>query len=97
MHNNKIMYYTHPKVIPWGWTNKQTDKRRDKYYSIFSDKLSLPDGSLDIQLQATHEQPHYHQHLAKGIWKEFWKYVPGRDTKMGAKGTNAMFMIKSEK
>jgi hypothetical protein len=23
------MYYTHPKVIPWGWTNKWTDKRRD--------------------------------------------------------------------
>ncbi len=27
MHNNKIMYYTHPKVIPWGWTNKRTDKQ----------------------------------------------------------------------
>jgi hypothetical protein len=25
------MYYTHPKVIPWGWTNKQTDKWTDKY------------------------------------------------------------------
>ncbi len=24
-----LMYYTHPKVIPWGRTNKQTDKRRD--------------------------------------------------------------------
>jgi hypothetical protein len=27
LHNNKIMYHTHPKVIPWGWTNKQTDYR----------------------------------------------------------------------
>jgi hypothetical protein len=29
LHNDKIMNYTHPKVIPWGWTNKWMDKWRD--------------------------------------------------------------------
>jgi hypothetical protein len=42
LHNNKIMYYTHPKVIPYGRTNKRTN-----IYLIFRDKLSLPEGSLD--------------------------------------------------
>ncbi len=30
LHNNKIVYYTHPKVIPWGQKNKWTNKQRDR-------------------------------------------------------------------
>jgi hypothetical protein len=51
-------------------------------------------GQNSIQLQATHEQSRYQQHLANGFWKGFQKYVPGRKT--GAKGTNAMFVMKPE-
>jgi hypothetical protein len=50
LHNNKIMYYTHPKVIPWGQTNKQTNKRTN-IYSIFRDKFSLPEGTSDFDKQ----------------------------------------------
>jgi hypothetical protein len=33
-----------------GWTNGRTD-RRTNIYSIFRDKLSLPEGSSDIRYQ----------------------------------------------
>ena len=38
LHNNKIMYYTHPKVIPWGQPNNQTNKRTDKGRDKQTDK-----------------------------------------------------------
>jgi hypothetical protein len=51
--NNYLIIYI-PKVIPWGQMDKQTNKRMDgrtdgraNIYSIFRDKLSLPQGSLD--------------------------------------------------
>jgi hypothetical protein len=30
LHKNKVMYYTHPKVIPWVQTNKQMDVQTNK-------------------------------------------------------------------
>jgi hypothetical protein len=51
--NKYLLIYT-LTVIPWGrtdkWTNKRTNKQANKWtniYSIFRDKLSLPHGSLD--------------------------------------------------
>jgi hypothetical protein len=47
LRNNKIMYYT-PQSDPMGMDNGQTNKQTN-FYSIFRDKLSLPDGSLDYK------------------------------------------------
>jgi hypothetical protein len=52
LHNNKIMYYTHPKVIPWGWTNKQTDgqmdKQTDKYLLNIQGQALTPQGEFGL-------------------------------------------------
>jgi hypothetical protein len=54
--DNYLIIYT-PKVILWGQTDKQTNKwtdgwtdRQTNIYSIFRDKLSLPQGSSDNQV-----------------------------------------------
>jgi hypothetical protein len=41
LHNNKIMYYTHPKVIPWGQTNIQTDGQMEGQINGQTDKYLL--------------------------------------------------------
>jgi hypothetical protein len=58
--NNYLIIYT-PRVIPWGQMDKQTNKWMDGWmdgqmdgrtniYSIFRDKLSLPQGSSDLNV-----------------------------------------------
>ena len=46
------MYYTHPKVIPWGWTNKQTDgqmdKQTDKYLLNIQGQALTPQGEFGL-------------------------------------------------
>jgi hypothetical protein len=64
LHNNKIMYYTHPKVISWGQTDRQMDGQIFAQYSGTSSHslmgvcISLVEQAVDHPVAAIHKCVH---------------------------------------
>jgi hypothetical protein len=60
------MYYAHPKVIPWGQTNKQPDKWRDGQTDgqtngqiIFTQYSGISSHSLEETCFAVYNESHF--------------------------------------